>query len=448
MEDQPTSVPTERGRVIQVGEAWARRRQDGPWAWTEPSVWTGRMLTALEKGVKGGVWFSLIDKAWSLKNLRAAFAKVKAKRGSAGVDHQTIEMFEGALEDNLQRLRDELRGGTYQPQAIRRHWIPKPGSREQRPLGIPTVRDRVVQAAVRHVLEPIFERDFAEHSYGFRPGRGCKDALRRVDALLREGRTIVVDADLKGYFDTIPHTRLMQQIRTRVADGRLLDLIERYLTQGILDGMERWTPTAGTPQGAVLSPLLANIYLDGLDHLMATHGYEMVRYADDFVILCRSETEARAALALVERWVTERGLTLHPEKTGIADANQGGFTFLGYFFCRGHRWPSTRSKQKLKEAIRVRTRRTSGQSLSVIVDAVNPILRGWYVYFKHARPGPFSHLDGWVRMRLRSILRRRRGGRGRGHGRDHQRWPNAYFTELGLFSLRAANTRDRQSALR
>jgi RNA-directed DNA polymerase len=206
---------------------------------------------------------------------------VKANGGVAGVDHQTVRKFEEDLERNVESLSGLLRAGTYRPQAVRRVWIPKAGSREKRPLGIPTVRDRVAQAAVRHVLEPIFEREFAEQSCGFRPERGCKDALRRVTHLLKAGYTYVVDADLKSYFDSIPHERLMERIREKIADGRVLELIELFLEQKVMDAMGSWTPGRGTPQGAVLSPLLANIYLDPLDHLMKEKGFEMVRYADD-----------------------------------------------------------------------------------------------------------------------------------------------------------------------
>ena len=306
------------------------------------------MLTALDEGVKGGVWFSLIDKVWRFTNLQAAFAKVQANSGAAGVDHQTIAMFAKDLEANLTRLGDQLRDETYRPQVIRRTYIPKPGSRERRPLGIPTVRDRVVQTGLRQVIEPVFERDFAEHSYGFRPGRGCKDALRRVDALLAAGYVHVVDVDLKSYFDSIPHDRLMERVRTKIADGRVLRLIESFLTQGVLEGLATWTPTAGSPQGAVISPLLSNVYLDPLDQLMATDGFEMVRYADDFVILCRDAMSAAAALRRgVQQWTAEAGLTLHPEKTRLVDLNgPDGFDFLGYHFQRDrrrpgryHRWP-------------------------------------------------------------------------------------------------------------
>jgi RNA-directed DNA polymerase len=436
-ESTPAPVPE---RATQAGEVRAR------WAWAEPTVWTDRMLTALERGVKGGTWFSLIDKVYAPDNLRAAFARVKANHGSAGVDHVTVKRYEARLDEELDRLYGSLRDGSYRPQAIRRAWIPKPGRTEKRPLGIPTVRDRVVQTALRNVLEPIFERDFAEHSYGFRPSRGAKDALRRVDGLLRAGYTWVVDADLKSYFDTIPRDRLLTRVRSRVSDGRVLALVEAFLRQAVLDGMESWTPTAGTPQGAVISPLLSNLYLDPLDHAMAERGFEMTRYADDFVVQCRSEAEAREALAAVEAWTAEAGLALHPEKTRIAEATRkgGGFEFLGYHFEAGRRWPRTKSLAKLKDAIRAKTHRANGKSLNAIITDVNRTLRGWFEYFKHSYPTWLRDLDKWVRMRLRSILRKRSGRRGRGRGADHQRWPNAFFTAQGLFSLRAAREALRQ----
>jgi len=410
------------------------------WAWVEPTVWNARMLTALETGVKGGKWFSLIDKVYAMSNLRAAFMKVKANAGAAGADRQTVKMFEEHLEANLQRLSSALRDGSYRPQPVRRKWIPKPGKPgEKRPLGIPTVRDRVVQAAVRNVIEPIYEKDFAAHSYGFRPGRGCKDALRTVNELLDQGYTWVVDADLKSYFDTIPHQELMDRVRQKMSDGRVLELVQAYLQQPILDELKQWTPEGGTPQGAVLSPLLSNLYLDPLDHRMAGDGYKMVRYADDFVILCRSEQEARQALDKVQRWVETVGLKLHPEKTRVADATgEQGFEFLGYHFKRGMRFPRKKSIAKLRDTLRDKTKRTKGTSLSIIIGNVNPTLRGWYEYFQHAHRNTFPGIDGWVRMRLRSILRKRRGRKGRGRGSDHQRWPNAYFEQQGLFSLTAA----------
>jgi RNA-directed DNA polymerase len=407
------------------------------------------MLAALQRGVKGDKWFSLIDKVWRLDNLRAAFARTKANRGKPGVDHVTLEMFESRLDENLERLSSSLQDGTYRPQAIRRVWIPKPGSKEKRPLGIPTVRDRVVQGALRQVMEPIFERDFAEQSYGFRPGRRCQDALGRVDALLKQGYTWVVDADLRSYFDTIPHARLMDRIQAKVSDGRVLKLTEQFLEQSVMESARSWTPTKGSPQGAVISPLLSNIYLDPLDHKLAAAGVEMIRYADDFVLLCRSETEAREALALAKCWLDDAGLTLHPEKTRVVDATQrGGFDFLGYHFERGYRWPRDKSIRALKDAIRKKTRRANGHSLETIIVDVNHTLRGWFGYFKHSHRTAFPSLDRWVRMRLRSILRMRHHGKGRGRGNDHFRWPNRYFAKHGLFSLSAARDLACQSSRR
>lgn len=439
-EEKPATVPFE---AKLDGDIRSR------WPWVEPSVWTERMLTALENGVKGGKWYSLMDKVSSTANLKSAFTMVKANKGSPGVDRQTIKMFEARLEDNLSLLAQSLRTGTYRPQAVKRVWIPKPGTMERRPLGIPTVRDRVVQAALRNVLEPVFERDFAPHSYGFRPGCGCKDALRRVDALLYQGYDFVVDADLKSYFDTIPHDLLMARIRGKVADNPLLALVESFLRQRVMDTMEGWTPERGTPQGAVISPLLSNIYLDPLDHLLAGHHIQMVRYADDFVILCRTEGEAHLALAVVERWTAQAGLSLHPTKTRIVDVTApGGFDFLGYHFERGMRWPRTKSLQKLQHALRAKTKRTSGHSLSAIILELNRTLRGWFEYFKHSHYTTFAPLDGWIRMRLRSILRRRYGGSGRGRGLDHLRWPNAFFADHGLFFLTTAHRLACQSARR
>jgi RNA-directed DNA polymerase len=432
MDPRPTQVP----QAKQVGPVRSR------WAWTEPAVWTERMLTALEVGVKGGVWFSLIDKVFSTSNLRAATAKVVGNRGAAGVDHVTVEQFALQSSEYLGTLGEQLRLGTFQPQAIRRVYIPKPGSTEKRPLGIPTVRDRVVQAAIVHVLEPIFERDFAPTSYGFRPQRGCQQALARVEELLAAGYTHVVDADLKSYFDTIPHGRLLERIQGKVTDGRLLSLIESFLKAGILEDLREWVPVAGAPQGAVLSPLLSNVYLDPLDHRMAASGYEMVRYADDFVILCRTKAEAERALSLVQAWVAENGLTLHPSKTRIVEATTEGFEFLGYRYERGERFVRAKSLAKMKATVRTKTKRTDGRSLKVIIADLNATLRGWFVYFRRCQGRVFSNLDGWIRRRLRSLLRKRQGRQGISrHGADETRWPNAYFAEQGLFSLKTAHAR-------
>jgi RNA-directed DNA polymerase len=419
-------------RAKQAGEARDR------WSWADPLVWTERMLTALAEGVKGGKWDSLIDKVYAEPVLGAALARVAAKQG---VDHVTIARVTSERDANLKRLSEELRSGTCRPPAIRRHYIPKPGSRERRPLGIPTVRDRVVPTALRAVLEPIFEQGFAAHGYGVRPHRGCKDARRRVDGRLKAGHVHIGDADLKSYFDTIPKDRRPAQLGRKVADGRILALVEAFLNQGVLDGAEGWTPEEGTPQGAVISPLLSNIDLGPLDHLMAEAGFEMVRDADDFVVLCRSPEEAAAAPAAVQRWTAEAGLTLHPSKTRRVDARSEGFDFLGSCFDAGRRWPRSKSLRKPKDTIRAKTKRTSGPSLPQIIAGVNRTLGGWFEYFKHSHRRTFRILDSWIRRRLRSRLRKRLGLRGiaRIHGGDHRRWPKAFLAEHGRFSLQEAH---------
>lgn len=439
--NEPTPVPV-CTTTKQTGDTHPKE-----WQWVERSIWTERMLEALDKGVKGGLWFSLIDKVIRMKTLRAAWPQVKANKGSAGTDHQSIEVFEARLEENLGKLQAELQTGSYQPRPIKRVYIDKLGSKEKRPLGIPAVRDRVVQNALRLVIEPIFEREFLPSSYGFRPGRGCKDALRRVDELLKDGYLWVVDADIKSYFDNIPHERLMQEVEKHIADSQVLNLLRKYLKQDILDGLERWTPRGGTPQGAVISPLLANLYLHPVDVAMTETGFEMIRYADDLVILSRSLEGAEAALAWLQNLVTERGLTLHPQKTRIANLTEpgDGFDFLGYHFERSKykqritRWPRKKSLKKIKDAIRQKTKRSNGHSLESIIISINYTLRGWFEFFKHSNKYTFIPLDKWIRRRLRSILRVRSKRKGIGRGFDHFRWPNKFFQDLGLFNLGEAH---------
>lgn len=389
-----------------------------------------------------------MDKVYSEANLYSAYREVAANKGAAGVDHVTIEDFTANLVRNMSKLEQQLRDGSYRPQSIRRVNIPKPGTNETRPLGIPTVRDRIVQAALRHVLEPILERQFAQHSYGFRPCRGCKDALRRVDKLVKSGLKYTVDVDLKSYFDTIPHDRLIGELRKYVADNTVIGLVEKFLQADIMDGTQHWTPTSGAPQGAIISPLLSNLYLNDLDHLMAESGYKMTRYADDLVIQCRTREEAEAALAKVKAWTAERGLTLHPVKTKIVHVDEEGFEFLGYRFIKHRRFPRKKSLMKFKDAIRGKTKRANGHSMQAIIANLNRTLRGWFEYFKHCWWKTFSSIDCWIRMRLRSILRKRAGRKGRGRGLDHHRYPNSFFAELGLFNLTAAHARECQPSLR
>jgi RNA-directed DNA polymerase len=410
------------------------------YGWVEGSIWTDRMISALVNGVKGGRWFSLIDKVSAARTLAVAWAKVRANHGACGVDGQSVERFAARQEDYLAELSQALRQGTYQPQAVRRVEIPKDDGRT-RPLGIPTVKDRIVQTAIKLVIEPIFEAMFLASSYGFRPGRGCQEALREVDRLLGEGHVFVVDADLRSYFDSIPHDRLMERVEAHISDGRLLGLLRSSLAQDIFDGMQSWTPTGGTPQGAVISPLLGNLYLHALDVHLQERGYRLVRYADDLVVLCRSRHEAEAALTAVRDWVQANGLTLHPDKTHVGDCRLPGqgFEFLGYRFEAGRRWVRKKSLDRLKDKVRDKTRRTRGDSLVRVIGDLNPTLRGWFGYFKHAYHTTFPEVDGFVRRRLRAFLRKqeKRPGIGRCHD-DQKRWPNAFFAREGLFALHTA----------
>lgn len=409
--------------------------------WAHWSVWTDRMLaTLLENKVKGGKWHTLIDKVFDERNLHCSAGKVLGKQGAAGVDRQTVEDFEEHERQELRDLHQELRDGNYRPAPVRRVWIPKPGSSEKRPLGIPTVRDRVVQTALVHVIEPILDATFHERSYGFRHGRGCHDALRCVEELLEAGYVYVVDADLKGYFDTIPKDRLQEIVRQKISDRRVLGLIQQYLNQEILEELRTWTPEAGVPQGAVLSPVLANAYLNPLDHLLAEQGFQMVRYADDFVILCRTREEAEAALAEVQQWVESAGLTLHPEKTHIVDMREESFSFLGYSFRGKLRFPRAKSHRKFADRIRDLTPRKSGDSLTVIIQRLNRSTQGWFNYFRHCQGSVFRDYDATIRRRLRRLLLKRNRRNRLRLPRNH-RWPNAYFIEQGFRSLTDAHTR-------
>jgi RNA-directed DNA polymerase len=426
------------------------------WSWVEASIWTERMLSALGATTNGvkvsqeskvNKWFSLIDKVYRPKTLTLAWKRVASKRGAAGVDHITVERFTAQEDKLLAELSSSLQNGSYKPQAVLRVEIDK-GDGKKRPLGIPTVKDRVVQTGVKMTIEPILEAQFRPNSYGFRPGKGCKDALRKVDELLKQGYVHVVDADLQSYFDTIPHERLMTLIEMHISDGRILDLLRAFLKQEIMHELKTWKPITGSPQGAVISPLLANLYLHPLDCLLEEYGYQMVRYADDFVILCQERGQAQAALELVRAWVLENELTLHPDKTHLGDCRvEGqGFEFLGYRFEAGKRTVRKKSLKKLKDQIRKKTGRSRGVSLSMVIQDLNPMLRGWFNYFKHAHKRTFNQIDGMIRRRLRSFLNAhaKRHSRGRCLA-DHMKWKNAYFADAGLFTLQTAWTLARQS---
>lgn len=444
----PEEVPA---KAVPAGDA------DPLW-FAERQVWTAPMLEALRRGgPDGGRWYWLHDKVFSVRTLRVAYAQVLANGGAPGVDGVTVEAFGERLDDEIARLLAAWKADTFRPQAIRRTWIPKAGSDTKRPLGIPTVRDRVVQSALRLVLEPIFEMDFHANSHGFRPGRKAQDALTAVLSGINTGNIWVVDADLKGYFDSIPHGPLLKAVHRRVTDRRILGLIEQFLKAGIMEDERLTQPDAGTPQGGVISPLLANIYLNDLDHLLASKGWQMIRYADDFVIVCDSQTNAERALADVRTWTVHTGLVLHPTKTRIVDMGQPGnhIDFLGYRLQRHRdkhsggtrilRLVRPTSLTKLSDAIRRRTTRTNGHSLSTIIDTLNLTLRGWFAYFRSAHRSIHQRIDKTVRRRLRAILAKRRGCPNWGGGYGHNRWPNAYFAGHGLCSLAAAHDQYLQS---
>lgn len=403
------------------------------------------LTTLLENKVRGGKWHALIDKVYAELNLFTAARKVTAKQTAAGVDGQSCDAFEEHLLVETRQLSEQLKDQTYRPDAVRRVHIPKPGRpNETRPLGIPTVRDRVVQRAVVNVIEPILDHQFHERSFGFRHGRGAHDALRIVEQKLQEGFVYVVDADLKGYFDSIPKDRLLALVKAHISDSRMLQLIRLFLDQSILEELREWTPVSGVPQGAVLSPMLSNLYLNPLDHEMADNGFEMVRYADDFVVLCRSEFEAEVALQMITEWVEQAGLTLHPTKTKIVDSRVESFAFLGYSFRGDQIYPRRESLAKMKARIKELTPRKRPGSIKSIAKELNRVIIGWFGYFRHCRWTIFTDLDAKIRSRLRRLLLKRHRKNPERLPRQ-RRWPNDYFAKLGLYSLRTAHFRFDQS---
>lgn len=354
---------------------------------------------------------SLIDKVYWPRNLAEAWRKVRDNRGCAGVDRQTVAQFDRNAERYLRAIHAQLREGRYDPQAIRRVWIPKPDGR-QRPLGIPTVADRVVQQAVLNVLGPIFERKFLDLSHGFRPGRSTHTALRQVWKHIKTGfRTWVVDADIKAYFDSIPHERLLDFVAEEVADGKVLALVRQFLTAPVRDGEVLTGVEKGTPQGGVVSPLLANIYLHYFDERLSAEGFKVVRYADDFVVLGRTRQEAERAFARIHEILEgELGLTVHPTKTRIVHVSQG-FDFLGYtiqWTYRLHARPTAKAIERFREKVRRLTRRCRPVRLVELLRQLNALLRGWGTYYRKAQVRTlFWKLDAWILWRIRSFIGKR-----------------------------------------
>jgi len=363
---------------------------------------------------------SLIDKVYKRKNLEMAWERVKANRGSGGVDGQTLEDFAEQLEKNLDRLQSELKEGVYQPQPVRQVQIPKMGKPgEFRGLGIPTIYDRVCQQALLNRLQPIFEPVFDEANYGYRQGRSTKDALRKVWKEIDGGSEWIVDADLKDFFGSVDHEKLLTLVAQQIADGRVLRLIEAMLKAGSY-GKGRLFPTErGTPQGGVASPLLSNILLTPFDREMRRKGYQLTRYADDWVVTCKSAAEARAAIDAAGRILKQLGVELHPQKTRIVHV-QYGFEFLGYKIKRGKKlylpatkirsrvrsgglyaYPREKSIRRFKDEVRQRTKRRVPLATEQLIEALNPLLRGWGEYYQRAHVRKlFNQLDRWIVRRI------------------------------------------------
>jgi group II intron reverse transcriptase/maturase len=361
--------------------------------------------------------------------LRAAFQAVKRNRGAAGIDKVSLKMFEANLAENLQALEKRLKDGSFCPFPLRRKFIPKePG--KLRPLGIPAVRDRVAQEALRRLLHPIFERLFHDASYGFRPGRNCHQALLKVLELHQQGFQVVLDADIKGFFDNLPHEVIMEAVAAQVADGNILRLIQKFLRSGVMDQGVFKPTTVGTPQGGVISPLLANIVLNHLDWKLHERGYRFVRYADDFVVLCQNQPQAEEALKLVEQTLAELGLSLSSEKTRITTYRKG-YAFLGFVLSSRSRRMRDKSQRKFQEKIRELTVRSHNLDHARIVK-LNRVIQGTARYFAtrwSTVRSCFRRLDSWIRRRLRCLKYKRFSYH------HNRRMRTKQFARLGLLSL-------------
>ena len=365
--------------------------------------------------------------------MRQAFQAVKRNRGAAGVDKVSIQRFADNLEDNLAALMRELKTGTFRPRPLRRVLIPKgPGSTKLRPLGIPVVRDRVAQEVIRRLLAPIFEPQFHENSYGFIPGRNCHQAIERVLELHRQGDLVVLDADIQGFFDNLSHRVIMAALAAEVADGNILDLVERFLTAGVMeDGVFKPT-TIGTPQGGIISPLLANLVLNRLDWQHHQHGFRFARYADDFVVLCPNPQQAQEALRLVTQVLEgELGLSLSPEKTTITTYGKG-YDFLGFRLSSRSRRMRDKSVQKFKDKIREVTERHRNLD-GATIERLNQVIRGTANYFATSFSTcrwMFQKLDSWIRMRLRAMKLKRKN-----YNDNHKLRAKYFRRQLGLLTL-------------
>lgn len=352
-------------------------------------------------------YYSIIDKIYRSDNLYEAWKSVKANRGSAGIDGESIEWFEIKLDQNLREIQRLLKEGRYKPDPVLRHYIEKDNGKK-RPLGIPTIRDRVCQQAVRQIIEPLFDREFYEHSYGFRKGHSQHQALEIVRRAKNSGYIYVVDLDIQSYFDEIPHDILMEKVKAKIADGRVLDLIEMWLKAGVMEDDQFYDTEKGSPQGGVISPLLANIYLDEFDWTMKEQGFPVVRFADDAIIFCRSKARANRAFRAAKQILEQKlELIMHPEKTKIVHFSEG-FRFLGFYFKKNYMTLHEDRLKKYKDKIRQLTRRHQGKSTEDVIRKLNEVIRGFSNYFKIGNVKTvFKNLDHWIRMRVRAYMRKK-----------------------------------------
>lgn len=379
-------------------------------------------------------WYSLYDKVLQEKRLREAFFAVKKNGGTGGIDRQTISSFQEHLATHIPELSRLLIAKTYRPLPVRRVYIPKTDGKK-RPLGIPAIRDRVVQQSVTSLLSPIFERTFHDASYGFRPHRSCHQAIAKIEQYLQEGYAWVVDADIQDFFGTIDHELLLDTVNTQIADGSVLALIRKFLEAGVMEEGRVTQQVSGTPQGGVISPLLSNIYLNAFDWEMAKKGYKLVRYADDWIVLAKTQEEAERALRDAGEILTRKKLTLHPTKTRIVH-HRDGFAFLGFWFKdfdgTHRKGPRHRAVKAYRDKIRLRTRRQQPRNIQMLADYLNPLIRGWGNYFRIGDVKRcFATLDSWTRMRLRSFLKKK-------HALSlsaHRRYPNQFFRDKGFVFL-------------
>lgn len=383
---------------------------------------------------------SLIDKVYDWKNLYRAWRKVRANKGAHGLDRVTIQMFESDLETHLQEIQRKLMEHRFEPHPVRRAYIPKPADpKKRRPLGIPVVADRVVQQAIVQVVEPLFDDEMSSRSYGFRKGRKAHDAIATLIQDAKEGFRVVVDADIASFYDSLDHEVVMSRVRARIADGRVLDLIEAFLKAGISENNVITVPTEGTPQGGVISPWLSNLVLDDLDKALESRRLRHVRYADDFVVVCRSREESEDALAYVKEVLGGLKLSLHETKTRISDF-QEGFEFLGFHFHNQRIGVRAKSLERFKDRVRTVTQRQQGRNVEAVLEELNPVIRGWVNYVGVAEVTILCRcLDSWIRMRIRAFKTKRR------NTNDNWRIPSRRMRKWGLLSLQQCRPQSRLS---